>query len=495
MGRKATGTVRLLSDGHGGRQWHARFTRANGERSKEWEPLDPQIKPDDRAGAQALAARMALKVTRVSAGRPAGESVAEYADRWCEWREGRGLGCVRDDRILLRLHLLPLIGHLDVRAVTRDELKGLVKELDAKARRGETVDAEGRSRSFSAKTAVNAWVVVRAMFRDARRAKDPALCVREDNPADDVAPPDMGSHKAKTYLWPSEFLALITCERVPLRWRRLFALATYTYARAGELAALEWSDVDLEHGTIHIHRSLDSRRGSASTKATKATKSDTARRVRIEPALAPLLASLHRMAGGTGRVIRKPGDGASAKLRTYLMRAGITRADLFVTDATRRAITFHDLRATGITWCAVRGDDPLKIMQRAGHADFETTKIYLREAENLSQGFGSPFPTLPEDLQNIAPTNGGESPTKEADPASSTETELHGLATPGDASKPLAADRGAEPTDAELERAIVGAVMAQALDVARLLAAQLDDRRRARMPANVVDFAAARRGR
>ena len=60
--------------------------------------------------------------------------------------------------------------------------------------------------------------------------------------------------------------------------------------------------------------------------------------------------------------------------------------------------TSRDLRATGITWCAVRGDEPLKIMQRAGHSDFETTKIYLREAENLSRGFGVPFPVLPASL-------------------------------------------------------------------------------------------------
>jgi hypothetical protein len=29
-------------------------------------------------------------------------------------------------------------------------------------------------------------------------------------------------------------------------------------------------------------------------------------------------------------------------------------------DPTRKAMTFHDTRATGITWWAVRGDDPLR---------------------------------------------------------------------------------------------------------------------------------------
>ena len=54
-------------------------------------------------------------------------------------------------------------------------------------------------------------------------------------------------------------------------------------------------------------------------------------------------------------------------------------------------VTFHDLRATGITWCAVRGDDPLEIKQRAGHATFGTTEGYIREAENLRDGFGDVF--------------------------------------------------------------------------------------------------------
>ena len=69
------------------------------------------------------------------------------------------------------------------------------------------------------------------------------------------------------------------------------------------------------------------------------------------------------------------------------------------TERTRQYfVTFHDLRSTGITFAGVRGDDPLKIMRRAGHENFTTTQIYLREAEKLSQGFGKVFPTLPKSL-------------------------------------------------------------------------------------------------
>jgi hypothetical protein len=42
------------------------------------------------------------------------------------------------------------------------------------------------------------------------------------------------------------------------------------------------------------------------------------------------------------------------------------------------------------------------------------------------------------------------------------------------------------PTDADLERAIVAAVTAGAFDVARTLSGQLEDRKQARLPGNVV---------
>jgi hypothetical protein len=68
-------------------------------------------------------------------------------------------------------------------------------------------------------------------------------------------------------------------------------------------------------------------------------------------------------------------------------------------DRTRKAITFYDLRATGITWMALRADNPMAIKQRAGHRRFETTEGYIREAENLrAADAGAPFPPLPAPL-------------------------------------------------------------------------------------------------
>src|SRR5206468_736385 len=106
---------------------------------------------------------------------------------------------------------------------------------------------------LSWKTAGHAWALVSRMFADASGAKRKAVRVREDNPALGVAAPDRGTRKAKVYLYPSEFSALMACAAVTLSWKRTFALTTYLYLRAGEANALLWEDVDLERNVALIH--------------------------------------------------------------------------------------------------------------------------------------------------------------------------------------------------------------------------------------------------
>jgi hypothetical protein len=46
----------------------------------------------------------------------------------------------------------------------------------------------------------------------------------------------------------------------------------------------------------------------------------------------------------------------------------------------------------------IRRDEAMRIMERAGHADIETTMRYVRLAESIGEGFGSVFPPLPPEL-------------------------------------------------------------------------------------------------
>jgi integrase len=294
------------------------------------------------------------------------ETVGQWTDRWLAWRTTRGLSSTPHDKGRLACYVLPVLGPLPMHAVTRGDVERVVERLDRLiALPGDHPDR------ISWKTASNAWVLVSKMFKDAMGAKQRDLRVREDNPAAGVAPREHGDRKA-----------------------------VYTFMRAGELEALTWEDVDLEHGVIQINKAIDRETGEV-----KSTKSGEARRIPIEPRLRPLVTAMHAKAKGngeappTGRVLWMPdNEDRAALLRQHLAHASVKRADLFADNDHQKHVTFHDLRATGITWMAVRGDDPLRIKQRAGHSSFSTTEMYIREAENLAAGFGDVFPELPAEL-------------------------------------------------------------------------------------------------
>ncbi|MGD0679646.1 MAG: site-specific integrase [Polyangiaceae bacterium] len=299
---------------------------------------------------------------------------------WITSRKAKGIS-TRENEAHYKHHIAPATGGKHVRDWTADDFRRLSRELDAKVQAG----------ALKWKTAWNIWGTASRMSKDAVRSKRDDLRVRDDDPARNVAGPDRGAHTSKQYLYPSEFLRFVACDEVPLAWRRLVALAIYLYPRAGELRVLQWEeDVDLEHGTVHVHRARN-----RDTGGTKSTKTKHARRFNIEPNLLPLLRTMQSESNARGPVIAMPSERTLARaLRGWIKRAGVTRTELFVADATRKAITFHDLRATGITWMAIRGDDPLRIQQRAGHEDFTTTQGYIREAEAVRDGFGEVFPSL-----------------------------------------------------------------------------------------------------
>lgn len=395
MPRQRVGTVwKDMAKGPDGEKrwtgrWWVQITLADGTRSKP-RLLGPEIHTIERAREVALAWSQKAERDGSVRTRPAAAPLAaegETADRWFARRfaeqQARGLTSVDDMRGRWRKWCSGRLGRLAMTAITRDDIEGLVEDLDGCVRLG----------ALSAKTANNAYGVVTAGFDEACNAKTRDLRVLSANPCVGVRGPYAGVTKAKVYLYPCEFLKLVMCESVPVRWRRIYALATYTYTRASELLALEWTDVELDSGVIRITKALD-KKGRVKPTKTKETRS-----VPIEPNLWPLLSAMHREAGGVGRVVTLPRKKMADELRMHLLRAGVDRPALHARTATTKNLTFHDAgRASGATWMALRGDDPLRIQRRLGHSDFATTQIYIREAESLGRDVGEPFPELPDAL-------------------------------------------------------------------------------------------------
>ena len=321
---------------------------------------------------------------------PRGDITFEaFVEEWLRSRIARGLRSVRKDRQRLRDHVTPVLKGKFMRDITSDDLRGVVEALDRKIR-DEHVQ-------FAWKTANKTWGAVTKLFTDAARSKELALRVLKTNPCADVEGPDRGHKKVAQWLYPVEFAALMSCGDVPLRWRRIYAVATYLYLRLGEERAIEWSDIDTVHWMVRIHRSADERgRGSR-----EYTKTGSVRHFRIEPNLRPLLTQMAKESGAQGRLFNAIVE-APAELRKHLLRAGITRQALHSPTATSLPLRFHDLRATGITWAALRGDATIEIRDRAGHAEVEQTNEYMRRAAGAGD-IGDPFPVLL--LGDIVPGN------------------------------------------------------------------------------------------
>lgn len=387
MPHKRTGTLELIKGtknyrgrirlGDGSRLWVKVPEGYSEARARDW--VQAIQEREDKEGLLLTKRQEAKRATTAGPG----ETVRQWSTRWVAARKAQGLRAADTDQGRLERHILPIIGDEPMATVGRSRIEDVRDDLDAKVRRHE----------LRWKTAIHTWGLMTKMFGDAYASKVRPLRVREDNPMPGIKGPDRGPRTAKQFLYPSELLALVSSEEVPLDWRRAFAITTYLYLRAGEAQALRWEDVDLDHGIVHVHRSVNRRDGSVSS-----TKTGDERRVPIEPALLPLLEAMWKEAGGEGRVLT--GSATDLKLARQLRRclalAGVKRAALHDEGSrTTKAMTFHDLRATGLTWLAVRGDPPQRIKQRAGHRTLSTTEGYIRTAEAVGGAtFGEVFPGL-----------------------------------------------------------------------------------------------------
>jgi integrase len=150
------------------------------------------------------------------------------------------------------------------------------------------------------------------------------------------------------------------------RFYPIWVVALFTGMRSGELYALKWSDVDLENCTISVSRSWNSKNGFTSTKNQKA------RIVPISVELLGFLRSLKLERGQEEFVLPHHNEwtrGEAAKvIKDFCKSLGLT------------PIRFHDLRATFITNLLARGESLARVMAMVGHADMETTNVYLRKA-------------------------------------------------------------------------------------------------------------------
>ena len=150
----------------------------------------------------------------------------------------------------------------------------------------------------------------------------------------------------------------------------MYATAIYTGMRAGELAGLQWSDVNFGRRLILVARSY-----------TGPTKGGEIRYVPVLDPLMPILMQLKSCAkteyvfpNTHGKMHQASARIFQERFHAVLERAGFPNRA--ATGSRHRYIVFHDLRHTFASHWAMRGGDMFKLQKILGHKDIKMTLRY-----------------------------------------------------------------------------------------------------------------------
>lgn len=296
---------------------------------------------------------------------PGKMTVAEYLRKWvknyCEPNLAKST-LIRN-RGIVENHLIPALGRYQLA-----KLKPLhIQEYYTHALKYGRIDGKGEA--LSPTTVLYHHRVLHEALKHAVQWQLLTM-----NPSDAVKPPKKNKPQAKTLDKQEVDILLNEAKGGPLYIPVLIAI--HTGMRRGEIIALEWKDVDLKAGIIHVKKSIH---WDAETKKhiTKRTKNEKNRRVDI---IMPVVDELkrwkkeqknNRKACGTGCEINDyictHPDGRMISL-DYCTKAFIRLA-----RSCRFDISFHDLRHTHATLMMQMGVPAKVVAERLGHTDIKIT--------------------------------------------------------------------------------------------------------------------------
>jgi integrase len=182
------------------------------------------------------------------------------------------------------------------------------------------------------------------------------------------------------------FIAAIAGDRL----EALYLLAILAGLRQGELFALQWKDIDFEHGTVGVRRSLqdaDGDRRLADPK-TGASKRSVALSHRCIDALHEHRRRLAREGLGGSPYVFPDTEGNPLRRQNLVRRSFkplLEKADL-------RPIRFHDLRHTMASLMLQNGAALKVVQERLGHSKPSTTaNTYVHTVPSMQRDAAEDF--------------------------------------------------------------------------------------------------------
>lgn len=183
---------------------------------------------------------------------------------------------------------------------------------------------------------------------------------------------------------PEVKAVLAKLEQEPIKYRTMVKLFLYSGMRRGELAGLEWSDINWEKSMITIQRSSQyiPKQGII-TKETKTTTSD--RTIRLPVVVFDMLRKFREWQDGQKNRFGEKWLDSDRLFTTFdghpIHPDSITG---WFTDFVKRnnlpKVTIHSLRHTNITLLIMAGVPLRTVARRAGHASTATTSVIYSHA-------------------------------------------------------------------------------------------------------------------
>ena len=312
------------------------------------------------ATRQEVASRLAGAVRDRQLGKnpaPEREKVAGFLERWMEdvVKTSVRASTYRGYEVMLRLHIIPEIGHLRLARLTADDLDGCYSRL--------------LNKGLSPKTVRLAHAILHRALSHAQRRGSVAV-----NVASVAAPPPAPRKEFRT-LSPEEASRLLKAA-LSDRLYALYCLALTCGLRQAELLGLRWADVDLNGAVLSVRQQVYRLSGEwiYTEPKTKAGR-------RTVPLSGSVVEALRerRLAQNAERL--RAQDWEDNDL-VFANRRGrpVERVDLLrrsfwplLERAGLPHMRFHDLRHTCASLLLAEGVHPKVVQERLGHASIATT--------------------------------------------------------------------------------------------------------------------------
>jgi integrase len=358
------GSIRLRPDG----RWEARYTTEVGGAVKR-----PSVFGTTRQEA-ADRLRAALNA-RADGHAPASakETAGGFLESWLKSAESTIRPRTRDSyEQITHNHLMPRFGRIPLIRLQPQQVSAFYRDLLASGK--------------SAKTVSNIHGVLHKALDQAYRWR-----LVPTNVADLVDPPRIPHHEMQALTPEEAKQVLAAAEGDPLE--ALFRLAIAGGLRQGELLALRWPQVDLDHSVVRVIAGLEQRRGHAPVVA-QPKSARSRRQVDIGAATVEALRS-HKAqaieaALAEGHTYDRNGFVFSQPDGRPLTMSIVYKAWLKLnTKAEVKRVRFHDLRHTCATLLLTQGVNPKVVSEQLGHASIVITlDRYSHVIPTMQQGGG-----------------------------------------------------------------------------------------------------------